>query len=1211
MNFKRVLTPLPILFFALINPLFSQQFYHKIDPSLITIGKPTFKQMAHYQAIKLEKNKLQQYLNSSSPNEKSDLFLPLTLPLANGRELSFNVQEAPVMEEGLAAKYPQIKTYKAYSQGYSLRFILSPYSFQAIILGNGEETIIESLSDNDQQYYAVFDPVNLPTSVQQSFSCGTDDRDFHPNKEINIDPLHSSPQLNFRGNGEPKDLKTYRLALACTALWGDQFGQSDKAIALDKMAAAVMILNAIYIKDFGAQLILVNNNDNLIHLNGVDPYSDPRSGRSNIGENTGIINPKIGSRNYEIGHVFTIGCSDVGGVASLGSLCQINKGSGCTCWYTSDVYYVVQRIFCHEMGHQFACTHTFSYCGGNEELSTAYEPGSGTTIMSYSGLCGSANVETSGLPHPNFFHASSLEQALFLTRKALTCGSTSNTNNTTPSISIQIPKGLYLPISTPIKLVGSATDMEGDSLTYSWEQYNAGPYGETIGQVSLDQEGPLVKVNFPSLSPIRYVPSVNTILFNRNINTREILPSVTRNFNFRFVVRDNNKESGASVWDQINFKVTDQAGPFKVTRPNSSTEKLVKNSCNLIRWDVANTNSFPVSCKKVSIYLLNKRNIDNPILIKENTDNDGEEIVDLGDVPLDNQSRIMVSSVGNIFFDVSDQDIQVIENGAPNSYMFSANPKNPFLCLPNLLELDLTSCFSGNLTGQLNLFLEGQLPEGTTYKFNQQSLNLKDQSKLTMDFNSLTTKTEVDFIVGAVTPAGDSIKVPIHLIVIKNDFSDLSLVSPIANGRSITQSPKFQWTKSVNANSYTLEIATSPGFGVSTIYTKSDLTADQFQLPIFLDPSIIYYWRVIPFNECAMGSSSETFAFQTVNKKCTTKEYSGNPQFLLNNDVKRFVLPVFESGTISDINVKNVDIDADAVKDIQLALVSPTGTKCTLFSYSCGISLRFDCSFDDDAINGIFCPPANKVTMRPVNKLSVFNGQNSQGDWLLEVSTKNSLVSGFMNNFQLEYCASVTANNPYNIINQPLYLNNGETKLIPNSLLASKDDDNTASELVYTLVAIPAHGNLKLNGNNLNYGSTFTQADIDAGKLSYQHRAQVNNSIDGFRFTVNDGASGWYGIDLFTIYIGNVATQDLTSNSNLLIVPNPSQGTFHLLDNAVSSEIRYFNILDLSGKKLNSTKQNFQLGQEINVSYLNSGIYFIEWNTDNRKYFSKLIISKS
>ncbi|EMI57701.1 LamG-like jellyroll fold domain-containing protein, partial [Rhodopirellula sallentina] len=92
---------------------------------------------------------------------------------------------------------------------------------------------------------------------------------------------------------------------------------------------------------------------------------------------------------------------------------------------------------------------------------------------------------------------------------------------------------------------------------------------------------------------------------------------------------------------------------------------------------------------------------------------------------------------------------------------------------------------------------------------------------------------------------------------------------------------------------------------------------------------------------------------------------------------------------------------------------------------------------------------------------------------------------------------------------QVISTNNGATfnegsagNTITSSMLETTDVDNTAGELTYTVTANPGHGQLKLDGL---VTTSFTQSEIDAGRITYDHD-DSENLADSFSFSVDDGA---------------------------------------------------------------------------------------------------------
>jgi hypothetical protein len=102
--------------------------------------------------------------------------------------------------------------------------------------------------------------------------------------------------------------------------------------------------------------------------------------------------------------------------------------------------------------------------------------------------------------------------------------------------------------------------------------------------------------------------------------------------------------------------------------------------------------------------------------------------------------------------------------------------------------------------------------------------------------------------------------------------------------------------------------------------------------------------------------------------------------------------------------------------------------------------------------------------------------------------------------------------------NLVLTIGTGATRVIDDGTLLAADPDNAASQIVYTLLSTPLHGDLLRSGTPLVGGDTFTQADITGGRVVYVHDGSSAAS-DSFLFNVTDGEGGSIGTSRFAITI--------------------------------------------------------------------------------------------
>lgn len=602
-----------------------------------------------YRTIKSNSDELKSILNNA-PFELSDraTYSPLIieLPMPDGSFSKFYVTEYSMMEPGLSVQFPEIKTYniKGIDDPFAVGKIdITESGFHGMVLTPRGDYYIDPYSSDEKEIYISY--YKSEFIDKQQFECLV-------NEERVPDFMNGNNSI-LTG----QQLRTYRLACAATVEYTAFFGGTVNA-GLSAVTTAINRVNGIYERDFSVRMTLVANN-NLIIYTSTDPYTN-NNGPAMLGQNQSNLDAVILPSNYDIGHVFSTGG---GGIAGLGVVCLAgNKARGVTGLPspTGDPFYI--DYVAHEMGHQYGGNHTFNSvsggCSGNRNGSTAWEPGSGSTIMPYAGLCDADDLQSNS---DDYFHTGSVSEIVSYTQSGSgsTCPVTTNTGNTPPTVSVPAG-GFTIPINTPFALTGSATDPNNpNSLTYCWEEYDVGPSGSPN---SPSGNAPIFRSFKPDTSSTRTFPKLSNLL-NNSQTIGEILPSYGRSLNFRLTVRDNNAGGGGIEFNTVAFNVSAGAGPFLVTQPNTNitwTSPLPAT----VTWNVANTSASPVSCANVNIKLSTNGGNTFPITLVSNTPNDGSESI-IPPAVNTSLARVKVEAAGNIFFDISNVNFTINISNIP------------------------------------------------------------------------------------------------------------------------------------------------------------------------------------------------------------------------------------------------------------------------------------------------------------------------------------------------------------------------------------------------------------------------------------------------------------------------------------------------------------------------------------------------------------------
>ena len=582
----------------------------------------------------------------------------MEIPQPDGTIQRFRMEETQLLSAELTAENPDWKFFVGY--GIDDPQAIGRFDWN----GNGFHGYIETVSRGivfidpyqrgDKENYQVFYKHEFGKSGDE-FSCQVGDKISKiVETELKSNFLPSAPEFAFGAT-----VRTYRLAIATTGEWSRNAagfgtdpgltGQQIRDGAYIVLTTIVNRLNGIFIRELASDFTLVNpprndpanpanpNPNNIVFddpstdcnvLPATDCYNNTSDG-AQLDINQRLVTARVGTPSFDIGHLFGTGG---GGVAASPSLCADSakaQGYSARGTITGDPFIV--DYVAHEMGHQFGGDHTYNNIdttasGGvcNTRADTeAFEVASGSTIMSYVGICANGRnlQQFNDFALPSF-HITSMTviNSNITTGSPVGCGTASAAVNAIPTITVGNP--LTIPRLTPFILTAVGADADTanpddrPNLSYSWEQYDRAPTTMTAGGVigasgaganpagtyDVDTDGvlrPLFRAYSPVSSNSRTFPSLTFILNPVNNDAAadvgvvrgnqpvltymgphptgapgavcgmgqtcvvgERLPTIGRTMNFRVSLRDRRggvQDAGTTV------TVAAGTGPFQIT----------------------------------------------------------------------------------------------------------------------------------------------------------------------------------------------------------------------------------------------------------------------------------------------------------------------------------------------------------------------------------------------------------------------------------------------------------------------------------------------------------------------------------------------------------------------------------------------------------------------------------------------------------------------
>jgi hypothetical protein len=619
------------------------------------------------------------------------------IPAPDGTLQRFEAVESPVYTDGFSRRFPTIRTYAGRGLDdptATARFDVTPLGFHASVMSDGGRWLVDPYYRGDRSTYVSYYRRDLP--APQAPLVEPEEAAEELAARVERAPVERAP-------GDPVVQRTYRLALANDFSYAQYFGSTDALVESAKVSLMNRV-NQLYNDDLAIRMVLVPGNAKL-NFQTEEEYTAAGYGSGAcsgtlLTQNQTVIDREIGDANYDIGHIVKqLGGGGIAGLGVVGRTGQ--KARGCTGLNPPVGDGFAIDYVAHEMGHQYGGPHTFDGTNGNcappnRDLdgASAVEPGSGTSIQAYAGICTDDNLQPNSDP---YFSQQSIDDIVGY----VTSNRPNEEEEGTPTVTanrspvVTAPPDKTIPIRTPFTLEGSATDADGDVPVFLWEQDDeGGPTGQPLRSDN-KTDGPLFRVfsfravEDPLQSPapgqniattadrIRTFPDpVQIAADNTNAESgtcgvgnvslqgvdcwSEYLPTSTYvqgEMNFRLTARDRATVGGGIATDDVTLSLFGTQ-PFLVTAPQAAASVRTGGTAINVTWNVSQTNLPPIAVANVRISYSTDGGLTFPIEVLASTPNDGSEMVTLPNIATEG-GRFKVEAIGNYFFDVSDGDLKV------------------------------------------------------------------------------------------------------------------------------------------------------------------------------------------------------------------------------------------------------------------------------------------------------------------------------------------------------------------------------------------------------------------------------------------------------------------------------------------------------------------------------------------------------------------------